>query len=295
MIRHLWLFTRPQTILASGTSVLMLYIITAHTAHHWPNWFWLSLVSAVFCNLFITGFNQLTDIHINRRKVTTLPVPSAALSERMGKIFVAGTLIFSLVIASMVSWYYTFFMTAISGIGFMYSWKKIHSKKRHELSALAIIIVRGILINLGFSLHFLYMLDMPLVIPNGVWLLTAGLFFFSLGISWFKDIPSIKSDRNYDIQSLEVTAGILQSFKGGVVAVFTGYLITILVAIFTDIPLVNNGIIIAGQSFLALIFLMISKRTKPNEHKSINRFYNLFWLLIPLTYLVFGLSAISLF
>lgn len=295
MIRHLWLFTRPQTILASGTSVVMLYIITAHNAHYWPSWFWLSLLSAILCNVFITGYNQLTDIHIDKLNSPKMPLPSGFLSVKAGKVIVGLSLLLSLTIASLVSWYFTFFMIAIASIGFMYSWKKIHFKKRHEFSALAIILVRGILINLGFALFFLHMLKMPLVIPNGVWLLTAGLFFFSLGISWFKDIPSIKGDRTYDIHSLAVTVGILQSFKGGVVAVFTGYLVTIFVAIFTDIPYVNTGIIIGGQSFLALIFLMISKRTKPNEQDSINRFYKLFWLLIPLTYLVFGLSAISLF
>lgn len=295
MIRQLWLFTRPQTILASGTSIVMLYIITAQTVQVWPSWFWLSLVSAMLCNVFITGFNQLTDIHIDRINDSKMPLPSGTLSEKKGKIIVGSSLLLSLAIASIVSWYYTFFLVAIAAIGFMYSWKKIHFKKRHELSALAIILVRGILINLGFALYYLYMLNMPLVIPNAVWLLTAGLFFFSLGISWFKDIPSIKGDQTYDIHSLAITVGVLQSYKGGVVAVFTGYFITILVAIFTEIPSVNNWIIVVGQSILALIFLAISRTTKPNEHDSISRFYRLFWLLIPLTYLVFGLSAISLF
>jgi homogentisate phytyltransferase/homogentisate geranylgeranyltransferase len=287
MIRHLWLFIRPQTILASGTSVVMLYIITAHNAHYWPSWFWLSLMSAILCNIFITGYNQLTDIQLDKSNSPKMPLPSDALTMKVGRIIVGMALALSLTIASLVSWYFTFFIIAIASVGFMHSWKKIRLKKRHELSALAIIFVRGVLINIGFALFYLHMLKMPLVIPNGVWLLTAGLFFFSLGISWFKDIPTIKGDQNYDIHSLAITAGILQSFKGGVVAVFTGYLITIFVAIFTDIPFVNNWIIIVGQGFLSLIFLIISKRTKPHEHDSIYRFYQLFWLLIPLTYLVF--------
>src|SRR5690554_2508937 len=112
-----------------------------------------------------------------------------------GKKIVWSALIISLTTAWFLSPFFFALIVLIAAIGFLYSWKVVYLKRQHRLAAIAITLVRGFLINAGFFLYYSgYNADLD-AISNPVLLLIIFVALFSLGISWFKDIPDVAGDK----------------------------------------------------------------------------------------------------
>ncbi|NEN21984.1 homogentisate phytyltransferase [Cryomorpha ignava] len=291
-IISLWKFARPHTIIGTITSVSALFIIATSQYVSWPRAFWISLISAVTCNVFITGYNQLVDVKLDEINKPYLPLASGEMTILTGKKIVWSALIISLSTAYFLSTFFFALVLLIAAIGFLYSWKAVYLKRQHRLAAIAITLVRGFLINAGFYLYYSgHNADIG-AITNPLWLLIIFVALFSLGISWFKDIPDVVGDKTEKVASLAITIGSKRAFNYGVLVVALGYTLAAFAPIFVNMNGLNLGILTIGNAIAGFIFLGMASRVKPENQESIKRFYLTFWGLFVVEYLIFAIAAI---
>lgn len=290
-LKLIWRFSRPHTLIGTGVSITTLFVLGSEQALRWPSSFWLALISAFGCNIFITGYNQLVDIELDRINKPNLPLADGSLSVKQAKIIVGIALAISLLTAGIASLGLLALVIVISLIGFIYSWKSVYLKKSHPLAALAITTVRGVLVNLGFYMYFAELSSLD-QIPLGIWLLASFVVLFSLGISWFKDIPDVEGDAQASVGSLALKMGVSKTFNLGVISVSLAYSLCAFIPLFADLAPLNPSVIALGSGFGGLIFLSYARRTQPLLKSSMQRFYMVFWVLFAAAYLVFGLSVV---
>ncbi|ASC72807.1 Homogentisate phytyltransferase [Halomicronema hongdechloris C2206] len=102
---------------------------------------------------------------------------------------------------------YLFATVAISVvIGTAYSLPPIRLKRFAVWASACILVVRGVVVNLGLFLYFAAAQQSP-GIPPIIWALTGFVVVFSVAIAIFKDIPDIEGDRQYNIRTFTVRLG----------------------------------------------------------------------------------------
>ncbi len=82
-LKILWQFSRPHTIIGSTLSILSIFAIAAGTspgALIHPFLLPFSLLSAVACNIYITGLNQWSDVEVDKINKPWLPIAAGVLS-----------------------------------------------------------------------------------------------------------------------------------------------------------------------------------------------------------------------
>jgi len=290
-IENLWKFGRPHTVIGSVISVSCLYIL-ATTSLKFSGEFYIALVSAIATNFFITGYNQWVDIELDKITKPNLPLASGALSKSQGKWFIRIALAVAIISASLIGLSFLLFILLICLIGFLYSYKDVYFKKHHLSAAMAILVVRGVMVNVGFYLFFEFgQFDLN-QIPSEIWILTLFIVLFSLGIAWFKDIPDRKGDGTLKIQSLVIRYGVQRAFNLGTATVLAGYTAVSLFAALSDSALLNTNFLFIGNSIGGILFIALAFLTKPEHRGAIQRFYKGFWVLFALEYVLFALAAL---
>ena len=83
-LKILWQFSRPHTIIGSTLSILSIFAIAIGTTD-WifidPLLLPLSLLTALTCNIYITGLNQWSDIEVDKINKPWLPIAAGTLSK----------------------------------------------------------------------------------------------------------------------------------------------------------------------------------------------------------------------
>lgn len=284
-----WKFTRPHTIIGSAVSVSALYLLSLHFGSQSVWVFIGALASALLCNIFITGYNQINDVDLDKINKPYLPIAAGELHIGHARIIVYVALSLSLIIAAILSLYFFLLIALISGLGFIYSWKSVFLKRRHESAAIAITAVRGILVNIGFFAFFTSMAISE--IPASIWLLTGFTTIFSIGIAWFKDIPDVSGDTEHRIGTMASLQGVEKTFHRGVILIAVAYSVAAVLPLLLPMSVMNNGVLTLGHGFLGLFFLWRTRNTDPSDRESISRFYGSYWVLFFAEYLLFVLAA----
>jgi homogentisate phytyltransferase/homogentisate geranylgeranyltransferase len=289
-LKVLWAFSRPHTIIGSLVSISTLYLMSEDQQDMGKHldWLLITLVSGISCNVFIVGLNQLIDIDLDKINKPYLPLARGTLTARQGKQIIMAALLISLI----TSWYLSpvlgILISVINLIGYLYSAPPIQLKRHHLPAALAITVVRGVLVNIGMFLHFKY-LQTPQIaeIPAPVWMLTGFVVAFSVAIAWFKDLPDREGDQHFKFKTLAVLYNTTFVYRTGSTLIGLAYSTVIIWAYF------------AGQWFLfwshalaLLLFLILVLITDIRKHAAIVRFYMLFWIFFFAEYLFFGLWTI---
>jgi homogentisate phytyltransferase/homogentisate geranylgeranyltransferase len=280
-------FTRPHTILGSAISVAALYLIASSEPFYSDPILWLALVSALGCNVFITGYNQIVDVALDKINKPELPIAAGDLTVKHAKRIVMLALLLSLAAAASVSIFLLGLILCIAFIGFLYSWKSVFLKRHHTTAAAAITIVRGTLVNVGFYLVFSGLGMNVEFVPAEIWLLVVFISLFSLGISWFKDIPDVQGDAGAKIGSLAIRAGVLKTFRTGTYTVVSAYVIGAFTPLLIPMNFANSAVLCLGHAFLGLAFLSLAYRCNPEVKEEIKDFYRVFWVLFFLEYVLY--------
>ncbi|NEP83031.1 MAG: homogentisate phytyltransferase, partial [Okeania sp. SIO3B3] len=275
-----WKFARPHTIIGTTLSVLAIYLIALGDRSDFFNQSFfiysliLLLVTWISClcgNIYIVGLNQLEDVEIDRINKPHLPIAAGEFSRFSGQVIVAITGILALSFA-LVGGPFLLGTVGISlVIGTFYSLPPIRLKRFPFWAALCIFTVRGVIVNLGLFLSFVWglekveevtgswhqwieavgeiiLLKKTLVIPEippTVSTLTLFVIVFTFAIAIFKDIPDIEGDRKFNITTFTIKLGAFAVFN------LARWVLTICYV----------GMIILGVVWLAninLIFLLIS-------------------------------------
>ena len=290
-LKTLWQFSRPHTIIGSTCSIAALYAIALKTADAVPHTrlFLATLLSALCCNLFIVGLNQYQDLELDRINKPELPMPAGRLSKKAALSIILLALSLSLVIAATQSAVLLLLIVTINLIGAAYSLPPIQLKRHYSWAALCITLVRGVLVNVGITVHFLYVLTGSYQLPWHILPLTIFVVGFSLGIAWFKDIPDTEGDQKFRFKTLAIALSKKAAFNAGVAAVSLSYLALIAAPFVVQMP-VNRGFYLVFQVIGLIAFLTAAHRLNLNSKPSVQQFYMLFWGLFFLQYFIYPLS-----
>ncbi len=288
-----WKFTRPHTIIGSALSVSAIYVLVLGATGAVPSHagVWLpSLVAALACNVFITGLNQWSDVEVDRINKPWLPIPAGLLSKGQGMTIVLVCLAIALGTAAWLSWSFFGLIAVISFLGWAYSMPPIQFKRHHFGAALAITVVRGMLVNLGFYAHYKQQLVGGAGLDAIIWPLTVFVALFSIGIAWFKDIPDTKGDAEYRFGTLAVRMGRRAAFRAGIGVVALGYLAVITAAAVGLLPVPRFYLVAFGLPLL--LFLVLAVRLDVHNDVHVKRFYLFFWGLFFLAYVLYPVGAL---
>ncbi len=290
-LKILWQFSRPHTIIGSTLSILAIFAIAIGTAEHkiiatllLP----LSLLSALTCNIYITGLNQWSDIEVDKINKPWLPIAAGTLSKQNALRIVLVCGFISLAAALYLSLPFFLLIFLIMGIGTAYSLPPLKFKRNYLAAAAAISVVRGLLVNIGFYLHFRHELTgewsfTPAIIP-----LTIFVTAFSIGIALFKDIPDTEGDAEYKFGTLAVKNGRRSAFLIGVVIVSFAYIYIIFAALVGQLP--SKVFYIITQTAALAFFLYRSNQLTVSDDKQVKQFYMIFWGLFFLEYIIYPLG-----
>ncbi len=300
-MKTLWKFSRPHTIIGSFLSITVLFLLSQNNS--WLIYL-LVLISALFCNLYITGINQIYDVEIDRINKPNLPIASGRWTLKWAKKVVYTSLVFCFLVNSILIYFwgylgvkYTLLLAVISLLGTTYSVPPIRFKRFHIWAAMAIALVRGPLVNLGIGWFFVATSHSGQFYEEFYdWLLPLTVFItlFSVGIAWFKDLPDTQGDEAFGIQTLAVKQSKKTAFLMGFFLVFGGFLF-VLIYMWWNVSMaissnptwftLNQKSFLFSQLLGLMAFLWASFRVKIDSNDSLKMFYKIYWVLFFLMYL----------
>ncbi|MEM6724444.1 MAG: homogentisate phytyltransferase [Bacteroidota bacterium] len=294
MMRAFYLFSRPHTIVGTTLSITTLYLLAMGFSDRsvWHlSTLLLTLVACLGANIFIVGLNQITDVDIDKINKPYLPLASGAFSMRTGYWIVGISIAISLAIAVVLGRYLLATVLASLFLGTIYSLPPFRLKRFHFWAAFCIIAVRGLIVNLLLFLHFHYTINGAHTIPLAVWILTAVIFVYSVTIAWFKDMPDMEGDRQYQINTLSIKLGAKKVFWIGNALIISSYLLLFFIPLSGDAQL--SLPVIWGAHLLFFFFLLwAGSRINFSDQKSVFHYYQMIWVLFFLEYISFATAAL---
>lgn len=287
-LKALWQFSRPHTIIGSTLSILSIFAIAMGTSTPVlisPYLLPLSLLSALTCNIYITGLNQWSDVEVDKINKPWLPIAAGTLSKQQALYIVQVCGLVSLVTAAILSLFFFLLILSILVIGTAYSLPPLKFKRSHLLAAAAISVVRGLLVNVGFYLHFSHEMTGEWFFASAILPLTVFVTAFSLGIAWFKDIPDTKGDAVYQFSTLAVKSGRQKAFIAGLLVVSFAYIYIIFSALAGQLP--SWQLYVTFHLVALVLFLWKARALQISDDLQVKRFYMFFWALFFMEYLIY--------
>lgn len=293
-IIHFIRFSRLHTVIGTTLSISSLYLLALsfsgyHDLH--IETLLLTLISCLGANIYIVGLNQITDVEIDRVNKPYLPLASGAFSMRLGYTIVIIAVMISLVIAIAFGKYLLLTVMLSLLLGTMYSLPPFRLKRFYFWAAFCIIAVRGLIVNLLLFLHFHSIINSKENIPSIIWLLTATIFIYSIIIAWFKDIPDMEGDRQYNIHTLSLRLGARRVFYIGNVLITIIYLSLIAAPFFIPLHL-QTALFVAAHLFLLSTLWIVNSRVRLHLQSSFRRYYQFIWILFFLEYITFAIAGL---
>lgn len=313
-LRSLWKFSRPHTIIGTSLSVIGIAcialstqyrgaeLLTATSVNGTLNSTWAfyrhflllivaALVPSLCANVYIVGLNQLTDIEIDRINKPLLPLASGEYSPKQGGWIVVCMGLLALGSAGIQGYRLLLTVSLSMLVGTVYSTPPIRLKRFPFWAALCIFGVRGVVVNMGFFLHFRQQFDETGSIPLKVWVLTGFVIMFAFAIALFKDIPDRDGDLKFHIRTLTVRLGSATVCQWACWALSSCYIGVIAIALW-GLPTVNQGLLLSTHLGILLLFWYRSRQLNPNNHRQVTQFYQWIWKLFFLEYIIFPMACL---
>jgi len=312
-----WQFSRPHTVIGTSLSILALFLIyladsggdrssisldfyqyLKQNLGQYSGQLLATWLACLAGNIYIVGLNQLEDIEIDKINKPKLPLASGAFSRKTGQIIVVICGILALVVAT-ISGKFLLLMVAVSLIiGTAYSLPPIRLKRLPLFAALCILVVRGLVVNLGLFLHFKStfiasnnLINEKLVIPATVWVITWFILVFTIAIALGKDIPDMEGDKKYQINTFTIKLGKTTVFNICRAILTIAYL-GIIIAALVWLPQVNIQFLVISHSLGLVLLWWQSWGLDLESQEAIARFYQFIWKLFFMEYLIFPLACL---
>lgn len=281
-LHTIWKFSRPHTIIGSIVSIVVLFLLQGGRLSEHFMFLFATLLSALGCNICITGLNQIIDVELDKINKPNLPIASGELDMETAKkiVFIAGMI--ALIISALLHWVLFLLILVILLLGIAYSVPPIQFKKHHLPAALSITIVRGVLVNIGMAVHFAGLIHGNFVIQPVIYPLTLFISAFSLAIAWYKDLPDRAGDAHFGYKTFPLLYSPKLALYLGAVIVLSAYAYCIFWCFKASEQLLLYSLIALSIGFLSQVLAV-----RLNELASIKRFYQLFWVFFFATYLSF--------
>ncbi len=286
-LHTLWKFSRPHTIIGSTVSIVVLFLLQGGSLSDQYIILLTTLLAALGCNVCITGLNQVIDVELDKINKPELPIASGELSISTAKKIVIVSGIIAVGAAALLHWVLLLLIVVILILGIAYSVPPIQLKQHHLPAALAITIVRGVLVNIGMGLHFSKMFQQTFEIEPVIYPLTIFISAFSLAIAWYKDLPDRAGDAHFGFRTFPLLYSPKTALYLGAAFVMAAYGWCTYWSYKASESWLMYSLIVLGVAFLLHV-----KNVRLNEQASIKRFYQLFWVFFFATYISFLLVLI---
>jgi homogentisate phytyltransferase / homogentisate geranylgeranyltransferase len=300
-LQVLWKFSRPHTIIGTSLSVFGVAMVAlasvpsaATTAFSWAAFIRAiaaALVPSLCANLYIVGLNQLEDVEIDRINKPALPLASGEFSRKEATIIVWVTGALSLVLSALQGTALWVTVILSVAIGTIYSLPPFRLKRVPFWAALCIFGVRGIIVNLGFFLHFQHYLGGTQSLSAEVWTLTAFVILFAFAIAIFKDIPDAEGDRQFKINTLTIRLGTQAVFDISRWVLTACYGLMIGATVLGWIAVQPIFLITTHLGLLGWLWVN-SRKVNLKDKRQISQFYQFIWQLFFLEYILFPLACL---
>ncbi len=290
-----WQFSRPHTIIGTSLSVFALYLIAIATTHSPPaelslTQFLGAWLSCLCGNIYIVGLNQLYDIEIDRVNKPHLPLASGTFSLAQGQWIVGITGILAVVIATVCSPWLLATVGISVVLGTAYSLPPLRLKQFSLWAAFCILMVRGVVVNVGLFTYFHQIMTHTLSFPPLLWTITLFILVFTIAIAIFKDVPDMAGDQKFQIQTFTISWGkpAVLNITRGVITI--AYLSMIAAGLWL-LPTVNTTFLVSSHAVLLGLLWWRSQSIDLEDGLSIAAFYQFIWKLFFLEYLLFPLAC----
>ena len=281
-LHTIWKFSRPHTIIGSTVSIVVLFLLQGGSLSDHYIILLTTLVAALGCNVCITGLNQVIDVELDKINKPELPIASGELSIATAKKIVIISGIIAIGTAALLHWVLLLLIVVILILGIAYSVPPIQLKQHHLPAALAITIVRGVLVNIGMALHFSKMFEGDFNIQPVIYPLTIFITAFSLAIAWYKDLPDRAGDAHFGYRTFPLLYSPKTALYLGAGFVMAAYGWCIFWSYKAAEHMLMYSLIVLSVGFLIHV-----QTVRLTEQKSVRIFYQLFWVFFFATYLSF--------
>ncbi|EME29279.1 homogenitisate phytyltransferase [Galdieria sulphuraria] len=256
--------------------------------------FLTALVPALLINVYIVGLNQLFDIEIDQINKPYLPLASKELSVRWAWVIVTlcGSLglILGLVLPkTSVPLIGTLFGSTL--LGSMYSIPPIRLKRYPLFSSFCILVVRGVLVNIGFSQHARIVAGYGASLSPCCWFYSIFFALFGICIALMKDIPDVKGDRMFHLRSFSVILGPQVVFRWTVLFL-TGVFFVSSYVLWLIVPILFCKWLLVGCHLVfGLALWMKSFHVDAENSKQVYEFYMFLWKVFYGVYILLPLAG----
>jgi homogentisate phytyltransferase/homogentisate geranylgeranyltransferase len=296
----LWRFSRPHTLIATGASILGIYVLAASelpalAVGDGLGDLGLTLIAGALVNVYIVGLNQLEDIDIDRINKPGLPIAAGDLSISQARGIVAASGAAATVLALTQGWVELVAVVTAMAIGTAYSSPPLRLKRFPALAAASISIVRAVVVNVGVYLHFAASLGgrgEVSALPAPIIALTVFVLPFSLAIAVLKDVPDAKGDRQFGIATFTVRLGRRRAVGIGLTALSAGYIGMAVLGPLT-VPEAEPWVLVAGHLLALAVLWGWALRGDLGDHQGLTRFYMRVWLLFFLEYALMPAAVLA--
>jgi len=308
--KTIWDFTRPHTLIGTLLSVTTVHLfavapVLGNMAFSWQQFLRLTLqalLPALLVNVYITGLNQIFDVEIDRQNKPYLPIPSGRLSLTSAWLVVLSSLVLAEAITMCfpppgLPWL-QFALLSSAVLGSVYSAPPLRLKRFPFLAAFSIIVVRGIVVNMGFYAFIVDALGVAGEVPVGRSILAATFFaVFGLVIALMKDVPDVLGDRANHIRSLSVRLGPAKALRLAT-TVLKALLVVTGCAFAVGAGAAGNLDRAGFRGVLAFAALLFLKRLRHEERKvdaenpkQVFDFYMFVWKIFYVSYVLLPLAT----
>ncbi|CAE7246589.1 VTE4 [Symbiodinium pilosum] len=309
LAKTVWDFSRPHTLVGTIISIttVHLFAVAPLSAIDWPLFALQTvraLAPAMLVNVYITGLNQIYDVDIDRQNKPYLPIPSGRLSVTAAWLIVLGSLFGAEAVtctyptAGVMALQFPLIASAI--LGTAYSVPPFRLKRFPFLAALCIIVVRGIVVNMGFYYYIVHALGVSGQVSTLRSAMAASFFaIFGLVIALMKDVPDVLGDQKASIRSVSVRLGPARALR-----IAVSLLKFLLVGTATSFGLASGWAFVSkapgsalARGVLAVISLLFCRSLQRKERlvdaekpKQVFDFYMFVWKIFYLCYLLLPLA-----
>jgi homogentisate phytyltransferase / homogentisate geranylgeranyltransferase len=296
----LWRFSRPHTLIATGASILGIYVLAASELPAVElgdglGDLGLTLIAGALVNVYIVGLNQLEDVEIDRINKPGLPIAAGDLTISHARAIVTASGAAATALALTQGWVELVAVVAAMAIGTAYSSPPLRLKRFPALAAASISIVRAVVVNVGVYEHFAASLGgRPELsaLPAPIVALTVFVLPFSLAIAVLKDVPDAKGDRRFGIATFTVRLGPRRALGIGLAALSAGYLGMAVLGPLT-VPEAQPWVLVGGHLVALAALWGWALSGDLGDRQGLTRFYMRVWLLFFLEYALMPAAVLA--
>jgi homogentisate phytyltransferase / homogentisate geranylgeranyltransferase len=266
----------------------------ARTMVPWPSAI-VALVAALLMNVYIVGLNQLCDIEIDRVNKPDLPLAAGDLG-----VAAAWRIIMLALLTSLALGFIPVATPALravlfgsAALGTAYSVPPIRLKRHAFLASVAILSVRGLLVNSCFFLHAIGAQKLfPLALPPLVSAICILFVVFGIIIALLKDVPDIRGDKIFNIRTFSVRIGATAVFRVVQVLLFLLYAGGAAISLWLAPSRLFGSISAFIHAVVGLALLRQSQTVDPEDGASVYKFYMSVWKAFYFEYAIIPVTAL---